>query len=500
MLGATRWTVLVPCVLALPGAIGCTGLTWGENTPGGDTYLDDGTPPPDDEPYVGDGQNWCVFNGSIAVDPRTDTAYTALSTAEVECEEWWDGIRTEKSIYAVPYGGTPAPILDVTGKDDVRILFPQDQILVMSEENDRDTLTFLDPSSYEKLDELDQSVRYHGTRMSSSRRFVAVADNTSETPDIHVIDTETRDIAVIPNNGDWLEAMWTHTTDRLLAIIFYDSWGPEVGHARILGWSRDEATGGFFRATDERGLWQDPDLDVPIEGVEGDLLFSYTWVGISPDDRYAVFPVMGDLGETNGDHILVVVDLQDGSHRLVHDARGPVGFTPDGSTIVSYRYVDVPGGEDGVTESIPALVLLEADTLEETTVPLEDLDFGPQFFVTHHDNVVVITSPFGSSSILLHDVDNGITTEIDTPDDQALYEFVSRDEASELWLVTDGLYRLDYADAEYERIDLPFTPSHINRLAREDLLVLDDPSTVRLVYLEPDSRAVEWSVNLPTPQ
>ena len=497
------WTVRAFAILATSSTIGagCTGLTLGENSPGSDTYLDDGRPPVDDPDYVGNGRNWCVFNGSIAVDPVTETAFTAVSTAEGECGDLGWGAAADKQIYGVPYGGTPTPVMDVSGRDDVRILFPQAQILVMSERNDRDTLTFLDQRTYEVLDEIQQPVRYHGTRLSDSRRFVAVADNTSSYPDIHVIDTATRDIAVIPNNGDWLEAMWANTEDRLLAIVFYDSWSSAVGHARILSWSPDRSTGGFFREIDERGLWAEADLDIPIEGVEGDFLFSFTWVGISPDDRYAVFPVREDLGGDNGagDHLLIVVDLQDGSHRIVRDAYGPVGFTPDGSTIVSYRYLDVPGAQEGVTDTLPELVLLDTDTLAESTVPLEMLNFGPQFFVTHHDNVVVITSPLGDSNIVLHDVDSGTTTELATPAGQDLYEFVSRDADSELWLVTDGLYRLDYADPAYEHVALTFEPQHINRLPRRDLLVLDDPSNVRLVYFDPDERSVAWSVDLPTP-
>lgn len=501
---ARQWALVAP----LAFSFGCTGLTLGENAPGEDTYLDDGRPPivddpdgvGDDTPYVGDGQGWCVFNGSIAVDPRTDVAYTAVSTAEVECEDWWEETPTEKSIFGVSYGGRPRPVMNVTGKDDVRILFPEDQILVMTEEDEHDTLTFLDPETYERIAELEQPVRYNGTRMSHSRRFVAVADNTSEMPDIHVIDTATQDIGVIPNGGDWLEAMWANTEDRLLAVIFYDMWTDAIGHARIVSW-RPDSGGGFFRDTDERGLWQDTDLDIPLDGVDGDFFFSFTWVGISPDDRYAVFPMLEDLGtDAPQDHILVVVDLVEGTHRIVRDARGPVGFTPDGSTIVSYRYTD-PDDPDAVEVGARSseLLLVDVDTLEETTVSLGNLNIGPQFFVTHADDVIVITSPVGSSSILLYDVDAGTTTSVDTPNGGPLYEFVSRDEASELWLVGDGLWRLDYEDAQYENVPLGFEPSHLNRLAGRDLLVLDDPRMARLAYFDPDLRSVVWAVDLPTP-
>lgn len=500
------------CVAHAVASFGCMGggLTLGENSPGDDTYLDDGRPPveddpddPNDTPYVGDDHGWCVFNGSIAVDPRTEIAYTAVSTGAVECEDWWSGATDEKVIYGVEQGALPRALMDVTGKDDVRILFPQDQILVMAEENERDTLTFLDPDTYEPIVEMQESVRYHGTRMSHSRRFVAVADNTSDQPDIHLIDSATHEIAVIPHGGDWLEAMWANTEDRLFAIVFGGAWDQDGGgeYACILSW-RPRTGGGFFRDIDERGLWRDPELDIRVDGVIADFGFSFTWVGVSPDDRFAVFPVaelefLGD-GQYSYSHQLIVVDLADGSHRTVHGARGPVGFTPDGSTIVSFRTVAAQD-DDPNSGPLSELVLIDADDLEETTVPLGDLGLGPQFFVTRSDNLVVITNPMGGSSIMLHDVDSGTTTSLDAPNGGFLDEFVVRDDARELWMVGDGLWRLDYADAQYENVPLGFDPSHVNRLPLQDLLVLDDPILVRLAFFDPERRTVIGSVDLPTP-
>jgi hypothetical protein len=195
-----------------------------------------------------------------------------------------------------------------------------------------------------------------------------------------------------------------------------------------------------------------------------------------------------------------VVDLGDGGVRRVDDAAGPVGFTPDGSTIVSYRYIpDEEASGSGSIFSIPALVLLDAETLEETEVELSSLDWGPEFFVTRGANVVVITSPLGSSHIVVHDIDTGTTTELATPDGPTLREFVSRDRAAELWLADGGLYRIEYTTPLFEEVDLDFAPEHINLLPRSDTLVLDDPSTVQIVYLDPDSRSVVSEVMLPTP-
>ena len=72
---------------------------------------------------------------------------------------------------------------------------------------------------------------------------------------------------------------------------------------------------------------------------------------VSPDSRSAVIPVVDATrcgpvpAEDDPCHELVIVDLDSGATRIVGNARGPVGFTPDGSTIVSYRYRRTPEGD-----------------------------------------------------------------------------------------------------------------------------------------------------------
>jgi hypothetical protein len=514
------WCAVVCLVIAGLGlgASGCTGFTLGLNEAGDDTYLDNGRPPTDDG-HVGEGEGWCVYNGAIAVDDRTDEVYTLVSTSMVECDEIDHATETTKDLYVVsPTTHVPRRVMDLTDRDDVRVLFPRDKLLVMSERDGHDVLSYLDPATHRVTFEMEAQVRYNGTRMSPSRRFLAVADNTSAFAPIHIIDTEELGLVDVEHDGDWLELQWLHTSDTLVGIVFYDWDGvgidcagsscaidtvcrPET-RARIMTWSL-EGAGASSISEDPNGTWSRPELDVTVPGACADMLFSYTWVGISPDDLAAVFPVRAQ-DEATGEwgYQLLVVSLVDGSVRRVDDAMGPVGFTPDGSTIVSYRYVELPPAE-GETEGSTAtqLVLIDSETLEETTIDLTEIvEWGPQFFVTRNANVVVITTPFGSEHLVIHDVDTATTTTLENPGWATLNEFVSRDAASELWMVSDGLFRLDYLSPSLEQVALDFTPAHINRLPGADLLVLDDPAAAKLVYFHPDERTVTWQVSLPTPE
>src|SRR5690606_17889381 len=93
-----------------PLSNGCTGMTLGENGPGRDTYLED---------------------GSIAVDPVTETAYvlrrTDVTHEEADGTTWRE---TFKHLYRVSPDDAGAHLLaDVSDLDDLRMLFPRDQVL-----------------------------------------------------------------------------------------------------------------------------------------------------------------------------------------------------------------------------------------------------------------------------------------------------------------------------------------------------------------------------------
>ncbi len=443
-------------LMGVLAASGCTGLSLDESTPGGDTWLE---------------------SGRIGVDPETESSFVMRATQS--------GWSTKKTLWAVPPEGEPSVVLDATGMNDLRVLFPDAGVLVMGEVEGHDRLKLFDRATLAQVASHDAGVRYHGTRMAPSRQWIAVADNTSAHAPIHVIDPSDFSTRVIPHGGEWLEATWLRTRDALAAIVFYDQF-TELAEARLLVWSiADLEASGF--ATDVEGMWAAPELDVTVPGVSGDFLFSFTWVGVAPNDAQIVFPVLADPGVAGGEwtHRLLVLDPVTQDVRTVEDARGPVGFTPDGATIVSYRYVD----------GTPSLLLLDAETLDESVLPLPTYDVGPEFFVSHEGNFVVVASPVGGEKLVLYDVDNGIETELAGPGLELL-DFASRAGHPEIWLVDAGLYRLDFTTAELESIPLGFVPDHVNYLPTRDLLVLGDAADGDLVFFDPVARVIARRVAL----
>lgn len=443
--------------LASIGAVACTGATQGENDPGADTYLE---------------------YGAIAVDDRSDTCFV-MQTLQMA------GNETKQLMAIHPDTMATRAIFDLTGRNDARILFPKSGVLVMSEKNGTDQLNLFDAQTFQVLESASVDVRYNGTRMSPSREYVVVADNTSEHAPLHVIDTATLKRQILPHDGEWLEGMWMNAKDTLMAVVFYDIYGA-APHARVLSWNVTDLVAGEF-ARDDAGLWAHRVLDIDVPDVNPDMMFSYTWVGISPDDRYAVFPVLGQDEGGVEQHQLLVLTTATGEIRRVENAKGPVGFTPDGSTIVSYTEGD---GSD------QDLLLIDAETLtkDEQAVPI---DGGITYFVSHEGNYVVVASNWGDQRLVLYDVDNDAVTEMAGPA-IGLNEFVSRLGHGELWLVDQqSLFRLDLNAGEFETVSTSFAPEHINILRNHDWLVMDDARSDQLVFFDPTDRLTVGTVTLP---
>ena len=398
-----------------------------------------------------------------------------------------DGASDRTLVAVHPDTGVVRPVADLAGRTDARILFPSSGVLLMSEEGGHDRLDLLDASTFavKKSESLD--VRYHGTRMSPGRGYVAVADNTSEHAPIHLIDASTLERHVMPHDGDWLEAMWMNQRDTLMAIVFYDAMASgDAPHARILSWDvAGLQASGFVR--DDAGFWTNRKMDIEVPHVKPDMMFSFTWVGVSPDDGVAVFPVLGVDPAGTETHTLLVLDIGTGEIRTVANAKGPVGFTPDGSTIVSYTEV-----ADSTDQQ---LLLIDADTLDvdPQDVPI---DGGITYFVSREGNYVVVGSNWGGQRLVLYDVDSDQVTEMDGPG-IGLNEFVSRLGHGELWLVDEQvLYKVDLNAGTLEGVPTAFAPEHINRLPTHDWLVLDDAQTPTMVFFDPDSASTISSVTL----
>lgn len=371
------------------------------------------------------------------------------------------------------------------------MLFPAGAVLVMAERAGRDQLSLYDPDTLALRLRASPPVRYHGTRMSPSRRFVAVADNTSEQAPIHVIEGDTLRTTVIPHDGGWLEAMWQNTRDRLVAMVSYSGARPSM---RFLVFDMDRVRSDNYAA--DGPYWRAPVLDVRAPNTQPALWFSWSWVSVSPDDRYAVFPVedVGAHGSAEATPGLYVMDLRTGALRWVENAWSPVGISPDGSTIVAYRTSEkVSGG------SAYDLVLVDEATLrrDEVRLPFGD---RPVYHTTRTGHRVVLTALSGGGAVRVYDFQTRALTALEGASVSLADEFAVRSQADELWVASSGLYRVALGERRVESVGLDWFPTHLNILPQRDLLVLDVPGRDELRFWSPATRTVTRSVALPPPR
>lgn len=477
------------------GFIACTGATLGERTAGDDTYLE-----PNDFHDTGDGRE--VGLGSIGVDPATEVSFVVQ---EVRTRDEDGTITNErKTLFAVPPEATAASgQAELSHLSDLRIIFPGDQVVVLGELDGADNLGFLQSETLQLEETLPalNGARYHGTRLSPSKKYLAVCDNNQSPCPIHVIDLETRTTEVIPHDGFWLEAMWLKHSDTLFAVIFYaddeDTEADET-HARVVSFPMEDVQRCGFAV--DAGTWCGRTIDLDVPGASPDWLFSFTWLGIAPDDGVVAVPVM--LG---GQHVVALVGTADGTVRTVDDAAGPVGFTPDGSTVVSYRYhteevpcdAGVEPEDCPAPETTPQLALIDVLDLTVATIDLPTIDM-PEYFVTRTGNLVVVADAWNSGRLVLADLDQGSATAMRGPEVN-LTELVSMDDAAELWIADDGLFRVDLLDGSVEQVGPGLSPVTINVLPSHNRLVMDDGSGRALVFFDPDARAETARATLPLP-
>ncbi|TKC95879.1 TolB family protein [Polyangium fumosum] len=450
---------------------GCTGLSLGENNPGQDTWLG---------------------NGAIAVDDRTETSFVLASDTTNAAEP---GKIPASTLFAIdPDTGLVREAANLTGRDDPRLLFPASGLLVMSEASDKDRLDLYDHETLVLKKSVDLDVRYNGTRMSPSRKFIGVADNTSEKTPIHILEADTLDRHVIPHDGEGLEAMFLNKSDTLVAIVFYDQNTP-APRARLLAWSMQEVVSREFEVEAGGSFWAAPLFDIEVPNITADIGASFTWVGMSPDDKYIVFPVRKAEVQPNDAIVytneLLVLEPATKALREVPGARGPVGFTPDGSTIVSYGDQDMNGNQE--------LWLVDAATLDVDPEPVT-IEGGLSYFVSRDGNFVVVASSDGDQRLVLYDVDQDKSTQMEGPS-VGLTEFVSRVGHKEMWAVDDqSLFRLDLAAGEITEVKTTFTPEHVNILPTRDRLVLDDADSNDIVFFDLKEKSVKTIVALPVGQ
>src|SRR5215468_7403084 len=121
------------CTLAIL-LTGCTGFSLGENMPGGDTPVDPGQTQP--------GQHRM---GAIAVEPDEDQLWVVHEANQAG--------TIEAHLSAIdPVTGDTHEVLDVSGTEDRRVLFPSpSRMILMAQTGDRDTLTLFDTTTRTEL-------------------------------------------------------------------------------------------------------------------------------------------------------------------------------------------------------------------------------------------------------------------------------------------------------------------------------------------------------------
>lgn len=302
-------------VALLCAASGCSDDSLGAS-PGFDNYVE-----PDDDVVSSD---WilvgdrCVKHGRVAADARTGTAWVVQSVRASPC----NGVP-RRTLWAVPLGGEPVRIMDVTRREDVRVTFPEDRVLVMAEEGGLDQLYFLDPHDLRITAKLSSRAQYFGSRTSPTRRFVTVADDKRRTGALHVIDTREFVTIAIPHNGEHIEARWLNHRDMLVAVVFYGR-GADNNYARVLAWDFDETTERPLYREVQNGLWADPDINIRVDDVVP--AATAPWLDVRDDDTWLSLLARGRYG----DAIVLNLDLESEQTTVSRDVNGPTAWIADG--------------------------------------------------------------------------------------------------------------------------------------------------------------------------
>lgn len=458
---------LVPTVLLALAAIACGGGDSGEtddwNEPGGDTDLEPdislehslgGLAVEKDEAHI-----WVVNQGQRFEYPEEEGDPVYITDRKA----WLTAVTTSGT------GLAATNVLDVSTGTDRRMSFPVAGRAIYFEQQGIHTERMVRIDTSALAPTLDVTVPGHftDTRTSPSRSFVVANDQLAGGWRVALIHSSSLQTAIVPQDGFLPQGVWNNQSDRLWTVTM----GNSPAWARVKRLRVD--------AIDEL----ETEIDVYLEGFGCDPKFDYSWVAISPDDRWAVFPLW-----QGADRKLTVIDQLDGSNRVIPGS-GPVGFTPDGSLIVSW----------GPSEEEWQLYLTDPVTLETDTVPIPGY-WAPEYYTSAAGTAIVITT-YGES-LYLYDWDaGGMLLELPVPYGFVLEEFVARPGTDELWLASSygDLHRLDLSPVELEEISPGFPVGHLNVLPSRDALVVSEPTGGRVRIYGMASRNVEALIELPDP-
>jgi len=455
---------------ALVVASGCTGLSLGENMPGGDTWVDPG--------YTEPGEHRM---GAVAVERDEDQIW-------VVHEENRGGFIKAHLTAINPATGRTYEALDVSDLSDRRVVFPAaDRMIFMGQNGDRDHLVLLDTSTRTPIAEVTAPTWYWGTRTAPSGRALVVADNVDPLAPLHVIDTATLSHQVIEHGGQAIEAMWNHHEDILLALSVSDPFGNDPT-ARLLRYD--------LTAADPAAPLPEPSVVWELGGYGWDYFFSYTWIGISPDDQWAVFPLIKrTTGSDDGEHVLLVLNQSTGGVTLVPGS-GPVGFTRDSRFIVSYGFRADSSDQD--------LWLIDPATTERKVVTLPFV--ATVSFIVSSETDAILCAPVtwdsaqGAPKLAVYDV---VAETMRTIDDASLnlWDYVTRRGTDELWLESSGhVSALSLGAARLDRVAIDGSISSINVRPSADQAVAGDAEQAAIWRVDMATRTVAGpAVRLPSP-
>lgn len=461
--------VLTGAIVALSLVIGCADGELGAASDGPDQDLDPG------DSYTSSDwisyEGYCVKHGNVAVDGRTGTTFVVQAVKSAPCNA-----AARRALFAIPKAQAAVRVMDVTGREDIRITFPEDRVLIMAESNGVDDIFYLDPIDLRITAKLRSRARYHASRTSPSRRFVTVADNPQKTGALHVIDTREFVTTVIPHNGTRIEAQWLNHRDMLVAIVFYGQDGGPY-HAQILGWSFDD--------TDERplyrgidgGVWERPALNVRVDDVLP--ARAAPWIRVRDDDTWASFLAMGKHGED----VVLTLDIDGATVGVNEHVSGPAVWVADGR-LAGWRM-----DEAGVR-----IVLVDPRTLSEEGLGLMPSTGRPTLVSHPYANHVLAFQAGDAESFTIFDIAKRKPRRLFARH-HLLSEAASLGE-DDVWFVAgDRLNRVDLGTGDLAEVGLG---TSVRRLtAGEDgTLVLTSGELPAVLRLDPETMAVE-TIDLP---
>ncbi len=282
------------------------------------------------------------------------------------------------------------------------------------------------------------------------------------------------------------DAAWAHKSDTLVALST-NPLNDQAFAVRLQAWSMPTVAAAGY-ASDNNGTgWSSAIIDVVLGQYDAIVLPTVT---VSPDDSTAAVVLPTQDGRSTQ---LFLVNLTSGKVRSVPNIGGPVGFTPDSSTIVGFPF------QSGKAE----IVLIDATTLATSTVAAPGTGIAPAFFVTSEGHDVVIASDGTTSGqAIVYDLTNHTSSALAASSSVLLSNFVARLGADELWLIggDENLYELSLATAMLQKKPLSFVPARLNILTAHDLIVLDDTAGGDLHYYDPNTSSVAFSIVLPAHQ